>query len=46
LRKKRQAAWVFAAPALLMYRHAVSWWQALTVAAVIASFSPMSAVAR
>jgi hypothetical protein len=46
LRKKRQAAWVFAALALSTYRRAASWLQASTVAAVTASSSPMSVVAR
>ena len=45
LRKKRQAAWVFAARVLLMYLRAASSLQVLTATAVTASFSPMSAAA-
>lgn len=46
LRKKRQAAWVFAARVLLMYLRAASSLQVLTATAVTASYSPMSAAAR
>ncbi|WP_420796180.1 hypothetical protein [Endobacterium cereale] len=45
-RKKRQAAWVFAVPALSMCRGVSSWSKVLTAAVVTVSSSRMNAVAR